>query len=116
MFKPKTPISGRLENSSGAWIRTKDLRVMSPTSYHCSTPHQDLHFRTLTPLCQGNWLKFLKVSNIFTFLWGWCGGFVRVTLLNHPITDDWSTMRVTCGGSAVDRKAVITPKITVRTS
>ena len=26
--------------SSGAWIRTKDLRVMSPTSYRCSTPHQ----------------------------------------------------------------------------
>ncbi len=38
MFKPKTPISGRLGNSSGAWIRTKDLRVMSPTSCHCSTP------------------------------------------------------------------------------
>jgi len=30
MFKPKTTISGRLENSSGAqWIRTEDLRVMS---------------------------------------------------------------------------------------
>jgi hypothetical protein len=29
MFKPKTPISGRLENSSGEWIRTTDLRVMS---------------------------------------------------------------------------------------
>ncbi len=40
MFKPKTTISGRLENSSGAWIRTKDLRVMSPTSYRCSTPQQ----------------------------------------------------------------------------
>jgi hypothetical protein len=23
---------------SGGWIRTNDLRVMSPTSYHCSTP------------------------------------------------------------------------------
>ena len=40
MFKPKTPISGRLDNSSGAWIRTKDLRVMSPSSCHCSTPHR----------------------------------------------------------------------------
>ena len=40
MFKPKTTISGRLENSSGEWIRTTDLRVMSPTSCHCSTPHQ----------------------------------------------------------------------------
>ncbi|MDO9086729.1 MAG: hypothetical protein Q7U53_11030 [Anaerolineaceae bacterium] len=35
MFKPKTTISGRLENSSGEWIRTtpqrglRDLRVMS---------------------------------------------------------------------------------------
>jgi hypothetical protein len=36
MFKPKTPISGRLENSSGAQIRTEDLRVMSsnPTPAH----------------------------------------------------------------------------------
>ena len=31
MFKPKTPISGRLDNSSGEWIRTTDLRV---TPYH----------------------------------------------------------------------------------
>jgi len=29
MLKPETPISGRLENSSGEWIRTTDLRVMS---------------------------------------------------------------------------------------
>ncbi len=29
MFKPKTTIAGRLENSSGEWIRTTDLRVMS---------------------------------------------------------------------------------------
>ena len=29
MFKPKTPQQGRLENSSGEWIRTTDLRVMS---------------------------------------------------------------------------------------
>ncbi len=40
MFKPKTTIAGRLENSSGEWIRTTDLRVMSPTSCHCSTPHR----------------------------------------------------------------------------
>jgi hypothetical protein len=26
--------------SSGAQIRTEDLRVMSPTSCHCSTPHR----------------------------------------------------------------------------
>ena len=29
MVKPKTTISGRLGNSSGEWIRTTDLRVMS---------------------------------------------------------------------------------------
>jgi hypothetical protein len=29
MFKPKTPISGRLEKGSGGAIRTHDLRVMS---------------------------------------------------------------------------------------
>ncbi len=29
MFKPKTPLIGRLENSSGGAIRTHDLRVMS---------------------------------------------------------------------------------------
>jgi len=32
MFKPKTTISGRLENSSGESIRTTDLRVMSNAS------------------------------------------------------------------------------------
>jgi hypothetical protein len=32
MFKPKSTISGRLENSSGGAIRTNDLRVMSPAS------------------------------------------------------------------------------------
>ena len=29
MFKSKTTISGRFGNSSGEWIRTTDLRVMS---------------------------------------------------------------------------------------
>ncbi len=28
---------------SGEWIRTTDLRVMSPTSYHCSTPRRVAH-------------------------------------------------------------------------
>ena len=46
MFKPKTTISGRLEISSGGRIRTYDLRVMSPTSCLCSTPHQ---FKYSTP-------------------------------------------------------------------
>ena len=29
-----------LEDGSGGWIRTNDLRVMSPTSCHCSTPQR----------------------------------------------------------------------------
>ena len=52
MFKPKTTITGRLENSSGEWIRTTDLRVMSPTSYHCSTPHRKEEYITKLCLCQ----------------------------------------------------------------
>ena len=54
MFKPKTTISGRLENSSGEWIRTTDLRVMSPTSCHCSTPHRMLGYYTIS-------IPFVKV-------------------------------------------------------
>ena len=27
-------------SGSGSWIRTNDLRVMSPTSYHCSIPRR----------------------------------------------------------------------------
>ena len=42
MFKPKTTIAGRLENSSGGAIRTHDLRVMSPTSCLCSTPQRQV--------------------------------------------------------------------------
>ena len=30
------------KKSSGDWIRTNDLRVMSPTSCLCSTPHQHI--------------------------------------------------------------------------
>src|SRR5260370_13695446 len=33
-----------LDGSSGEWIRTTDLRVMSPTSYHCSTPRRQLQY------------------------------------------------------------------------
>ena len=40
-----TPCKG-FDSSSGEWIRTTDLRVMSPTSYLCSTPHRVLYFTT----------------------------------------------------------------------
>ena len=29
-----------IQLGSGGWIRTNDLRVMSPTSFHCSTPRR----------------------------------------------------------------------------
>jgi len=57
MFKPKTTISavfaspkggierdGRLENSSGEWIRTTDLRVMSDLPSFGAFFTQALHF------------------------------------------------------------------------
>src|SRR5215211_2469118 len=34
--------AGGFRIGSGGWIRTIDLRVMSPTSCHCSTPRQAL--------------------------------------------------------------------------
>jgi hypothetical protein len=37
MKKPDL-LKGPVSLSSGGWIRTNDLWVMSPTSYHCSTP------------------------------------------------------------------------------
>ena len=56
MFKPKTPISavfaspkggierdGRLENSSGGWIRTNDLRVMSSNLISLTLDLQAIH-------------------------------------------------------------------------
>ena len=52
MIKPKTTISGRLENS-GEPIRTTDLRVMSPTSCHCSTPQRNDYYRGLKLKSQG---------------------------------------------------------------
>ena len=33
--------------SCGGWIRTNDLWVMSPTSYHCSTPRYFLGAKVL---------------------------------------------------------------------
>ena len=41
--------------SSGGWIRTNDLRVMSPTSYLCSTP------QSLIPY----WKSFAKILSFF---------------------------------------------------
>jgi hypothetical protein len=35
---------GDASSGSGAWIRTRDLRVMSPTSCLCSTPQRRTHY------------------------------------------------------------------------
>ena len=66
MFKPKTPHIGRLEISSGEKIRTSDLRVMSPTSCHCSTPHQEQNNTTLEQLRQVPAITFLPGENLMT--------------------------------------------------
>src|ERR1019366_7058848 len=34
-----TDAGGR--SGCGGWVRTSDLRGMSPTSFHCSTPHRE---------------------------------------------------------------------------
>jgi len=47
MFKPKTTISGRLENSSGGAIRTHGLRVMSNAPE--SVPFVQRVLQTLAP-------------------------------------------------------------------
>ena len=43
---------------SGGWIRTNDLRVMSPTSCHCSTPRREPE-RTRSWSCESVSLKLL---------------------------------------------------------
>ena len=55
--------------SSGEWIRTTDLRVMSPTSFHCSTPHQELHFMTFKGLCQAILLVNNKIAVCLRWYW-----------------------------------------------
>ena len=47
MFNLKTTRDGRFGISSGERIRTTDLRVMSPTSYLCSTPQRNVYYRGL---------------------------------------------------------------------
>ena len=50
--------------SSGEWIRTTDLRVMSPTSYHCSTPQRKPYYRGLVSKSQVR--VFINDENPFT--------------------------------------------------
>ena len=52
--------------SSGEWIRTTDLRVMSPTSYLCSTPHRLLNDQNFTPPCLIRQAKHLSTSQPYS--------------------------------------------------
>ena len=54
--------SGWVQYSSGAWIRTKDLRVMSPTSCHCSTPHRLLSLERIFPFQSARYYSTLPHS------------------------------------------------------
>ena len=48
--------------SSGERIRTTDLRVMSPTSYLCSTPQWEQYYRGLKSKSQGrDYYKSIKI-------------------------------------------------------
>jgi site-specific DNA recombinase len=40
IVEEKAGVLSIVQRGSGGWIRTNDLRVMSPTSYHCSTPRR----------------------------------------------------------------------------
>ena len=52
--------------SSGERIRTTDLRVMSPTSYLCSTPHRLLNDQNFTPSCLIRQAKHLSTTQPHT--------------------------------------------------
>ena len=49
--------------SSGEWIRTTDLRVMSPTSCLCSTPHRLLNDQNFTAPCLIRQAKLSSASD-----------------------------------------------------
>ena len=45
------------KKSSGDWIRTNDLRVMSPTSCLCSTPHRHTYNTAILSFRQGHFFN-----------------------------------------------------------
>ena len=52
LVRQRAPLSARFLRGSGARIRTWDLRVMSPTSCHCSTPQRIEHYNVIPVGCQ----------------------------------------------------------------
>ncbi len=57
-------LGGWDENGCGAWIRTKDLRVMSPTSCRCSTPRGKVYRR----VCSGPWRTEMRSERLHVLL------------------------------------------------
>gem|GEM_PF-6661257 len=51
-IEQKKPRSWLKFIGSGGWIRTNGLRVMSPTSCHCSTPRQPMKYMLIPQICQ----------------------------------------------------------------
>src|SRR5215212_7189546 len=58
-----------LKLGSGGWIRTIDLRVMSPTSCHCSTPRR----RRTDLLSQRSYRQYLRRCDVSRPGSGWVG-------------------------------------------
>ena len=52
----------RVSDGSGGWIRTIDLRVMSPTSCHCSTPRWEWRTDLVSQRSNRQYLRRCRVS------------------------------------------------------
>ena len=88
--KSRTGVLLTFDFGSGGRIRTDDLRVMSPTSYHCSTPHslklkfENLKLKILSSLVSKSGAKvrtFPEMTKFFLFFICYC---LIICLLNTP--------------------------------
>jgi len=84
MFKPKTPKKGRLENSSGAQIRTEDLRVMSQNPESVPFVRRALQFSRpdeLWSMLAGHAAVANRYSYSICFTWVRQGSFLHLKSL-----------------------------------
>ncbi len=88
--KSRTGVLLTFDFGSGGRIRTDDLRVMSPTSYHCSTPHslklkfENLKLKILSSLVSKSGAKvrtFPEMTKFFLFFICYC---LIICLLKIP--------------------------------
>ena len=88
--KSRTDVLLTFDFGSGGRIRTDDLRVMSPTSYHCSTPHslklkfENLKLKILSSLFSKSGAKvrtFPEMTKFFLFFICYC---LIICLLKIP--------------------------------